>query len=71
MNEIETPYYTHFRETSRYLHVRDTNTSNVNDAQFSVSKIPLITAEFNLASPLPPSPSLPSPLLLSMTVIRA
>lgn len=69
MNEIETPYYTHFRETSRYLHVRDTN--NVNDAQFSVSKIPLITAEFNFASPLPPSPSLPSPLLLSMTVIRA
>lgn len=69
MNEIETPYYTHFRETSRYLHVR--GTSNVNDAQFSVSKIPLITAEFNLASPLPPSPSLPPPLLLSMTVIRA
>lgn len=62
MNEIETPYYTHFRETSRYLHVRDTN--NVNDAQFSVSKIPLITAEFNLASPLPPSPSLLPPLLL-------
>lgn len=69
MNEIETPYYTHFRETSRYLHVRDTN--NVNDAQFSVSKIPLIIAEFNLASPLPPSSSLPPPLLLSMTVIRA
>lgn len=69
MNEIETPYYTHFRETSRYLHVRDTN--NVNDAQFSVSKIPLITAEFNLASPLPPSRSLPPPLLPSMTVIRA
>lgn len=69
MNEIETPYYTHFRETSRYLHVRDTN--NVNDAQFSVSKIPLITAEFNLASPLSPSLSLPPPLLLSMTVIRA
>lgn len=69
MNEIETSYYTHFRETSRYLHVRDTN--NVNDAQFSVSKIPLITAEFNLASPLPPSRSLPPPLLPSMTVIRA
>lgn len=69
MNEIETPYYTHFRETSRYLHVRDTN--NVNDAQFSVSKIPLITAEFNFASPLPPSRSLPPPLLPSMTVIRA
>lgn len=37
-------------------------------APSSVSKIPLITAEFNLAFSLSP---LPPPFLLSMTVIRA
>lgn len=38
----------------------------------SVSKIPLITTEFNLAFSLSPLPSpLPPPFLLSMTVIRA
>lgn len=41
-------------------------------APSSVSKIPLITAEFNLAFSLSPLPSpLPPPFLLSMTVIRA